>query len=121
MCQLDQPCDQEYAGGPKGLPVPSNIRELQNVVERVVILSEGNAFVVDESRLKRESIDSPRRYEVLLALADRKLDMIEAALAESHGRVAGPSGAAKLGIPRQKLESKIQRLGIDKHKHKRAT
>ena len=53
---------------------------------------------------------------------DRELEMIEAALAESHGRIGGPSGtAAKLGIPRQTLESKIQRLGIDKYKHKRAT
>jgi transcriptional regulator with GAF, ATPase, and Fis domain len=55
-------------------------------------------------------------------LADRELEMIEAALAESHGRIAGPSGAAtRLGIPRQTLESKIRRLGIDKYKHKRAT
>jgi len=55
-------------------------------------------------------------------LAVRELEMIEAALAERHGRIAGPSGAAaKLCIPRQTLESKIRRLGIDKYKHKRAT
>jgi formate hydrogenlyase transcriptional activator len=55
-------------------------------------------------------------------LADRELEMIEAALAESQGRIAGPSGAAaKLGIPRQTLESKIQRFGIDKFRHKRAS
>jgi formate hydrogenlyase transcriptional activator len=101
---------------------PGNIRELQNVVERAVILSEGDSFVVDESWFKRESTDSPRRHEALPVLADRELEMIEAALAESHGRIAGPSGAAaKLGIPRQTLESKIQRLGIDKYRHKRAT
>jgi formate hydrogenlyase transcriptional activator len=101
---------------------PGNIRELQNVVERAVILSEGDRFVVDESWLKRASTDSPRRHEALLGLTDRELEMIEAALAESHGRIAGPSGAAaKLGIPRQTLESKIQRLGIDKYRHKRAT
>jgi formate hydrogenlyase transcriptional activator len=42
--------------------------------------------------------------------------MIEAALAESHGRISGPSGAAmKLRMPRQTLESKIRRLGINKY------
>jgi formate hydrogenlyase transcriptional activator len=105
----------------RAYPWPGNIRELQNVIERAVILSEGDTFVVDESWLKRESTDSPRRHEALSVLAERELETIEAALAESHGRIAGPSGAAaKLGIPRQTLESKIQRLGIDKHKHKRA-
>jgi formate hydrogenlyase transcriptional activator len=99
-----------------------NIRELQNVVERAVILSEGDTFVVDESWLKREPTDSPRPHEAPSGLADRELQTIEAALAESHGRIGGPSGAAaRLGIPRQTLESKIQRLGIDKYKHKRAT
>ena len=101
---------------------PGNIRELQNVVERAVILSEDDAFVVDESWPKRESTDSARPHEALLALADREREMIEAALAESHGHIAGPSGAAaKLGIPRQTLESKIRRLGIDKYRHKRPT
>jgi formate hydrogenlyase transcriptional activator len=101
---------------------PGNIRELQNVVERAVILSEGDTFVVDESWLKREPTDSPRPHEAPSGLADRELQTIEAALAESHGRIGGPSGAAaRLGIPRQTLESKIQRLGIDKYKHKRAT
>ena len=100
---------------------PGNIRELQNVVERAVILSEGDTFEVDESWLKREPTDPPGSHEALLGLADREVEMIEAALAESHGRISGPSGAAaKLGIPRQTLESKIQRLGIDKYKHKRA-
>jgi len=52
-------------------------------------------------------------------LADREVEMIEAALAESHGRISGPSGAAtKLGIPRQTLESKIRRLGIDRYGRK---
>ena len=101
---------------------PGNIRELQNVVERAVILSEGDTFEVDESWLKREPTHPPGTHEAVSGLADRELEMIEAALAESHGRIGGPSGAAaKLGIPRQTLESKIQRLGIDKYKHKRAT
>jgi formate hydrogenlyase transcriptional activator len=103
-------------------PWPGNIRELQNVVERAVILTETDTFVVDESWLKLESAESPRSHEGLSVLADREVEMIEAALAESHGRIAGPSGAAaKLGIPRQTLESKIKRLGINKYGQKRST
>jgi formate hydrogenlyase transcriptional activator len=101
---------------------PGNIRELQNVVERAVILSDSDTFVVDESWLKREPSDSLRPHEGLSALADREVEMIEAALAESHGRISGSSGAAaKLGIPRQTLESKIRRLGIDKYGQNRPT
>jgi formate hydrogenlyase transcriptional activator len=101
---------------------PGNIRELQNVVERAVVLCETETFVVDESWLRRESADSPRSNDGLSALGDREVQMIEAALAESHGRISGPSGAAaKLGIPRQTLESKIRRLGIDKYGQKRPT
>jgi formate hydrogenlyase transcriptional activator len=100
---------------------PGNIRELQNVVERAIILSETDAFVVDERWLEREPAESSQQ-EGLSALADREVEMIEGALAESHGRISGPSGAAaKLGIPRQTLESKIRRLGIDKHARKRPT
>jgi PAS domain S-box-containing protein len=96
---------------------PGNIRELQNVVERAVILSETDTFFVDQSWLKRESAES---REGLLGLADREVEMIESALADSHGRISGPSGAAaKLGIPRQTLESKIRRLGINKYGRKR--
>jgi formate hydrogenlyase transcriptional activator len=100
----------------KGYHWPGNIRELQNVVERAVILCETDAFVVDESWLKREPGDSPRSHDGLSTLADREVEMIEAVLAETHGRISGPSGAAaKLEIPRQTLESKIRRLGIDKY------
>jgi formate hydrogenlyase transcriptional activator len=102
-------------------PWPGNIRELQNVVERAVLLSDTETFVVDESWLKSESA-GPLASEGLSALAARELEMIEAALAESHGRISGASGAAaKLGIPRQTLESKIRRLGIDKYGQKRQT
>jgi formate hydrogenlyase transcriptional activator len=101
---------------------PGNIRELQNVVERAVVLCETETFVVDESWLRRESADSPRSNDGVSALAEGEVQMIEAALAESHGRISGPSGAAaKLGIPRQTLESKIRRLGIDKYGQKRPT
>jgi formate hydrogenlyase transcriptional activator len=106
----------------KTYPWPGNIRELQNVVERAVVLSEGNIFEVDASWLKRESSGAPHQRQGLSALEDREIEMIEAALAESHGRISGPSGAAaKLGIPRQTLESKIRRLGIDKYGQKGPT
>jgi formate hydrogenlyase transcriptional activator len=99
---------------------PGNIRELQNVVERAVILSETDTFDVDESWLKSESTTAPAGQEGLSALALREVEMIQAALAESHGRISGPSGAAaKLGMPRQTLESKIRRLGIDRYGQKR--
>jgi DNA-binding NtrC family response regulator len=98
---------------------PGNIRELQNVVERAVILSETDTFVVDEGWLKGTELS---QHKGLSALDDREVEMIEAALAETHGRISGPSGAAaKLGMPRQTLESKIQRLGINKYTHKRHT
>ena len=83
---------------------PGNVRELQNVIERAVVLSDGETFSVDESWLAGEG-----------TIADREREMIEAALTQSGGRVAGPSGAAaRLGIPRQTLDSKIVALGIDK-------
>lgn len=100
---------------------PGNIRELQNVVERAVILSESGTLFVDETWLKRDSGNSSP-HKGLSALANREVEMIQGALAESHGRISGSSGAAaKLGIPRQTLESKIRRLGIDKYGHKRPT
>ena len=101
---------------------PGNIRELQNVVERAVILSETDTFSVDESWLKLESAESRHPREGLSTLSDREVEIIKAALAECQGRISGPSGAAaKLGIPRSTLESKIRRLGISKYEYKRLT
>jgi formate hydrogenlyase transcriptional activator len=98
---------------------PGNIRELQNIVERAVILSEKDTFFVDESWLKLESAESREPRERISTLLDREVETIEAALAECHGRISGPSGAAaKLGIPRTTLESKIKRLGISKYGQK---
>jgi PAS domain S-box-containing protein len=99
---------------------PGNIRELQNVVERAVILCETDTLEVDDSWLIGESED-PSPKERLSALEDREVEMITDALAKTHGRISGASGAAaKLGIPRQTLESKIRRLGITKYGQKRA-
>ncbi|MGA2420354.1 MAG: sigma-54 dependent transcriptional regulator [Candidatus Acidiferrum sp.] len=101
-------------------PWPGNIRELQNVIERAVILCEGETFSIDASWLKRESSRQSGGGAALVStLADREREMIEAALAESQGRIAGPSGAAaKLGIPRQTLDSKIANLQISKSRFK---
>jgi formate hydrogenlyase transcriptional activator len=99
---------------------PGNIRELQNVIERAVILCEGDTFSVDEAWLGRDSSRPTGPGVALMAtLADREREMIEAALAETRGRIAGPSGAAaKLGIPRQTLDSKITNLQISKDRFK---
>jgi formate hydrogenlyase transcriptional activator len=99
---------------------PGNIRELQNVIERAVILCEDETVSVSESWLKRESPRLPGMTAPLTAtLADREKEVIEAALAESRGRISGPSGAAvKLGIPRQTLDSKIANLQISKGRFK---
>jgi formate hydrogenlyase transcriptional activator len=90
---------------------PGNVRELQNVIERSVVLSEGETFAIEESWLTKKR--GPGR--TASTLADGEKAMIEAALKETRGRVAGPRGAAvKLGIPRQTLEWKIRALQIDK-------
>src|SRR6266404_5653899 len=102
-------------------PWPGNIRELQNVIERSVILSEGENFSVDESWLSRRQVPSGLKGQIELSqsLAAHEKEVIEAALSESGGRVFGPSGAAaKLGIPRSTLESKIRSLKIDKNRFK---
>src|SRR3989449_533617 len=93
---------------------PGNVRELQNVIERAVVLSEGETFVIDESWLARKH-RRPSKGTAVTTLADGEKALIEAALQETHGKVAGPRGAAaKLGIPRQTLEWKIRNLNIDK-------
>jgi len=94
---------------------PGNIRELQNVIERSVILSGGDVFSIDEGWAKR-AMRQPRALPPLASsIAEREREIIESALAESEGRVAGPFGAAaKLGVPRQTLDSKIASLQINK-------
>ena len=99
---------------------PGNIRELQNVIERAVILCDGEAFSVDESWLESEKARANERLNGLARLGtEQERKLIESALAQSRGQIAGPSGAAaKLGIPRSTLETKIKRLGIVKHRFK---
>jgi formate hydrogenlyase transcriptional activator len=106
---------------------PGNIRELQNVIERAVILCDGETFSVDETWLQpksnQHSVSMVSRAGILATdkkeFADRERKAIETALAESRGRVSGPSGAAaKLGIPAQTLDSKVVSLGIDKRRFK---
>jgi PAS domain S-box-containing protein len=102
-------------------PWPGNIRELQNVIERSVLLCETESFSIDESWLPQQPSPAEPRDQVQLPLklVAQEKNMIEAALKESRGRVFGPTGAAtKLGIPRSTLESKIRSLKINKNRFK---
>jgi len=103
-------------------PWPGNVRELQNVIERAVIVSDGERLTVD-ARWLAGSTQSPTSAPSLDdALVMRERAMIEEALAETKGRVSGPFGAAaKLGLPRSTLESKIRSLGLNKHRFKATT
>jgi PAS domain S-box-containing protein len=101
-------------------PWPGNIRELQNVIERSVILCETEIFSIDENWLAQPpplTPESKRQVELPRRLLVEEKDMIEAALQDTSGRVSGPTGAAvKLGIPRSTLESKIRSLKINKNR-----
>jgi transcriptional regulator with PAS, ATPase and Fis domain len=101
---------------------PGNIRELQNVIERSVIICDTQNLSVDESWVGRGAPSGAAASQPLSKkLADQEKELIEAALAESRGRVSGPSGAAaKLGIPQSTLDSKIKSLKINKHQFKQS-
>ena len=98
-------------------PWPGNVRELQNVIERSVIVCDTEQFSIDESWLSRAPIPTDTAgYSLSQNLSKEEKLIIEAALAESRGRVSGQSGAAlKLGLPASTLESKIRSLRIDKY------
>src|SRR5467141_2896410 len=107
----------------QGYDWPGNIRELQNVVERAVVLCEGETFCVDPSWLVPASLSptspNPTMQTIPLVadLAERERAIIENALREAEGLISGSTGAAaKLGIPRQTLDSKIRKLGINRHR-----
>ena len=101
---------------------PGNIRELQNVIERSIILSSTDVFSVDELWLSKRTSPQAARAEKSPALnVERRSEreIIEAALAETRGRVSGLSGAAaKLRIPPSTLETRIKALNIDKRRFK---
>ena len=101
---------------------PGNIRELQNVIERSVIVSDSENLSVDESWLGERAVASESSSQRLSEkLASQEKEMIESALAASNGRVSGPSGAAaKLGIPQSTLDSKIKSLKINKHRFRKS-
>jgi len=102
-------------------PWPGNIRELQNVIERSLIVCDTENFSVDESWLSRQppTTEPNSGPGLFKKLPSEEKSIIEAALSESGGQVYGPSGAAvKLGMPRSTLESKIRSLKIDKNRFK---
>jgi transcriptional regulator with PAS, ATPase and Fis domain len=101
---------------------PGNIRELQNVIERSVIVCDTQNLSIDESWIRRGSHPSGLAIQPLSEkLAAQEKEMIEAALSETHGRVSGSSGAAaRLGIPQSTLDSKIKALKIDKHRFRKS-
>jgi DNA-binding NtrC family response regulator len=101
---------------------PGNIRELQNVIERSVIISDSENLCIDESWFARPSGTNDSSIQPLSEkLAVQEREMIESALSETNGRVSGPRGAAaKLGIPQSTLDSKIKALKINKQRFRRS-
>jgi formate hydrogenlyase transcriptional activator len=109
-----QTIDRKSLDRLQSYPWPGNIRELQNVIERSVIVSETDHFSIDESWLSRAPTNSKPLSEDLVTQEKQR---IEAVLAETKGRVSGPSGAAaKLGMPASTLDSRIKALKIDKRR-----
>lgn len=106
----------------RGYSWPGNIRELQNVIERSVIVCETENLSIDESWVGRGPRSAAASAQSLAeSLAAQERTLIEAALTESHGKVSGPTGAAaRLGIPQSTLDSKIKSLKIDKRRFQKS-
>jgi transcriptional regulator with GAF, ATPase, and Fis domain len=104
-------------------PWPGNIRELQNVIERSVIISDSENLCIDQSWFVRPALVSDSATQPLSKkLASHEKELIEAALAESNGRVSGPLGAAaRLGVPQSTLDSKIKSLKINKQRFRKSS
>ena len=97
---------------------PGNIRELQNVIERCVILADGEVLRLEPGTLTQELPSIPKPSHTTFAGSDRKVQ-IEAILRETRGRIYGPRGAAaRLGLPATTLDSQLRALGINKHQFK---
>jgi transcriptional regulator with GAF, ATPase, and Fis domain len=103
-------------------PWPGNVRELQNLIERSVIVSETEDFTVDESWLEFGSLSTNRGHRSSDPLSyprSQEKEIIEAALAETRGKVSGPFGAAvKLNMPTTTLDYRIKALKINKYRFK---
>ncbi len=98
---------------------PGNVRELQNVIERSLIIVDTNEFSVDKNWLSHE-FQSSQRVGPASSISTEQ-EQIEAALAQTKGKVSGRQGAAAiLGLPASTLESKIRTLRINKHAYKGA-
>ena len=100
----------------EGYHWPGNIRELQNVIERAMIFCDSDTFFLDETWVQP---GEKCRIGLQPSLMNQERELIEAALAETSGRISGPDGAARrLGVPRTTLESKIKSLRIDKYRYR---
>ena len=95
---------------------PGNVRELQNVIERSLIIVDTNEFSIDRNWFSHEFQSSHARPPSRMSTEHQQ---IEAALAQTKGKVSGRDGAAAiLGMPASTLESKIRTLRINKHAYK---